>query len=151
MFDYTDLMPSETRSITVTMSVPTIPTVAIGDLVTNSVSITSLTNDIDPNNNEDSINRNIVASYDPNDKNESHGDKIALADFTEDDYLYYTIRFQNTGTTNATFVRVEDVLDAQLNPESLRMIAASHPYVLKRINNELVWKFENILLHILCL
>ena len=143
-FDYTDLMPSETRSITVTMSVPPIPTVAIGDLVTNSVSISSLTTDANPNNNTASQTKPIVASYDPNDKNESHGDKIALADFTEDDYLYYTIRFQNTGTTNATFVRVEDVLDAQLNPESLRMIAASHPYVLERINNELVWKFDNI-------
>jgi uncharacterized repeat protein (TIGR01451 family) len=143
-FDYTDLMPSETRTITVTMSVPPIPTVAIGDLVTNSVSISSLTTDANPDNNTASQTKPIVASYDPNDKNESHGDKIALADFTEDDYLYYTIRFQNTGTTNATFVRVEDVLDAQLNPESLRMIAASHPYVLERINNELVWKFENI-------
>jgi uncharacterized repeat protein (TIGR01451 family) len=126
------------------MSVPPIPTVAIGDLVTNTVSISSLTTDANPNNNTASQTKPIVASYDPNDKNESHGDKIALADFTEDDYLYYTIRFQNTGTTNATFVRVEDVLDAQLNPESLRMIAASHPYVLERINNELVWKFDNI-------
>lgn len=143
-FDYVDLMPSETRSITVTMSVPPIPTVAIGDLVTNSVSISSLTTDANPDNNTASQTKPIVASYDPNDKNESHGDKIALADFTEDDYLYYTIRFQNTGTTNATFVRVEDVLDAQLNPQSLRMIAASHPYVLERINNELVWKFDNI-------
>jgi uncharacterized repeat protein (TIGR01451 family) len=143
-FDYVDLMPSETRSITVTMSVPPIPTVAIGDLVTNTVSISSLTTDANPNNNTASLTKPIVASYDPNDKNEAHGEKIALADFTEDDYLYYTIRFQNTGTTNATFVRVEDVLDAQLNPESLRMIAASHPYVLERINNELVWKFDNI-------
>ncbi|WP_291091923.1 DUF7619 domain-containing protein [Flavobacterium sp. UBA2787] len=143
-FDYVDLMPSETRTITVMMSVPPIPTVAIGDLVTNSVSISSLTTDANPDNNSASLTKPIVASYDPNDKNESHGDKIALADFTENDYLYYTIRFQNTGTTNATFVRVEDVLDAQLNPESLRMIAASHPYVLERINNELVWKFDNI-------
>ncbi|MBC8883935.1 T9SS type A sorting domain-containing protein [Flavobacterium piscinae] len=58
--------------------------------------------------------------------------------------MYYTIRFQNTGTTNATFVRLEDVLDAQLNPESLRMIATSHPYILERISNELIWKFDNI-------
>ncbi|RXR35496.1 T9SS type A sorting domain-containing protein [Flavobacterium piscinae] len=143
-FDYTDLMPSETRSITVTMSVPPIPTVAIGDLATNFVSISSLTTDANPNNNTASQTKPIVASYDPNEKNESHGDKIALADFTEDDYLYYTIRFQNTGTTNATFVRLEDVLDAQLNPESLRMIAASHPYILERISNELIWKFDNI-------
>ncbi|MBN8566464.1 MAG: choice-of-anchor L domain-containing protein [Flavobacteriales bacterium] len=143
-YDYTDLMPAETRSITVTMSVPPIPTVAIGDLVTNSVAISSLSTDANLNNNEASLTRPIVASYDPNDKNEAHGNKIAISDFTDGDYLYYTIRFQNTGTTNATFVRVEDVLDAQLNPESLRMLAASHPYVLERINNELVWKFDNI-------
>lgn len=142
--DYSDLMPSETRSISIKMSVPPIPIVALGDLVTNSVSISSLTTDANPNNNTASQTRPIVASYDPNDKNEAHGDKIALADFSEDDYLYYTIRFQNTGTANATFVRVEDVLDAQLNPESLRMISASHPFVLERINNQLVWKFDNI-------
>lgn len=143
-FDYTDLLPLETRTINVSMSVPAIPTVAIGDLVTNSVSISTTTLDANSTNNSASITRPIVAAYDPNDKNEAHGKEIVLAQFSQDDYLYYTIRFQNTGTTNATFVRVEDILDAQLNPESLRMIASSHNYVLERINNQLVWKFENI-------
>ncbi|MBC8883936.1 hypothetical protein H9X57_12995 [Flavobacterium piscinae] len=61
-------MPSETRSITVTMSVPPIPTVAIGDLATNFVSISSLTTDANPNNNTASQTKPIVASYDPNEK-----------------------------------------------------------------------------------
>jgi uncharacterized repeat protein (TIGR01451 family) len=143
-FDYTDLLPLETRTINVSMSVPAIPTVAIGDLVTNSVSISTTTLDANSTNNSASLTRPIVASYDPNDKNEAHGKEIVLAQFSQDDYLYYTIRFQNTGTTNATFVRLEDVLDAQVDPESLRMISASHTYTLERVNNELMWKFDNI-------
>jgi hypothetical protein len=58
--------------------------------------------------------------------------------------LYYTIRFQNTGTANAINVRIEDLLDAQLDEQSIRMISASHSYVLERINNKLVWHFDYI-------
>ena len=143
-YDYTDIMPAETRIITISMSVPAIPTVTIGDLVTNMASITATTVDANMNNNLASLTRPIVASYDPNDKNEAHGKNIEIGSFSSDDYLYYTIRFQNTGTTNATFVRLEDVLDAQVDPESLRMISASHTYTLERVNNELMWKFDNI-------
>ena len=143
-YDYANLMPGEMRIITVSMPVPPIPTVAIGDLVTNMVSISASTADVNSENNIASLTRPIVASYDPNDKNETHGKNIEFSSFTSDDYLYYTIRFQNTGTTNAAFVRLEDVLDAQVNPESLRMVSASHPYTLERVNNQLVWKFDNI-------
>jgi uncharacterized repeat protein (TIGR01451 family) len=143
-YTYTNLMPAETRIINVTMNVPPIPTVAIDDLVTNMVTINSTTTDANIENNSASLTRPIVASYDPNDKNEAHGKNIEIGSFSSDDYLYYTIRFQNTGTTNATFVRLEDLLDAQLDPTSLRMVAASHAYTLERIDTQLVWNFDNI-------
>jgi len=44
-YDFTNLLPFEIRTITVTMQVPTIPTVALGNLLTNSVTITPLTTD----------------------------------------------------------------------------------------------------------
>ena len=143
-FDYENLMPSETRMITLNLQVPPIPIVTIGDSVTNQAQITSNGTEATISNNQSSLTRIIVASYDPNDKHEAKGPEVVLADFTDEDYLYYTIRFQNTGTTNATFVRIEDELDAKLNSESLRMIAASHPYTLERVNQQLIWHFNNI-------
>jgi uncharacterized repeat protein (TIGR01451 family) len=144
--NYENLMPFETRSIQVKMNVPPIPAVSFDDLLTNSVSISTTSLDADVSNNLASLTQAVVASYDPNDKNEAHGEKIVISEFSENDYLYYTIRFQNTGTTHATFVRVEDVLDTQLNPESLRMLDSSHSFVLERVNNQLIWRFDDIFL-----
>ncbi|MFN8275060.1 MAG: T9SS type A sorting domain-containing protein [Flavobacteriaceae bacterium] len=143
-FDFTNLQPHETRNITVTMQVPTIPTVALGQQLTNTCSISLLPNDIAPNNNNSSLTQTIIGSYDPNDKAESHGSEIVFSDFSANDYLTYTIRFENTGTASAINVKVDDVLDAQLDETSVRTIATSHPYVLKRLGSALSWQFDGI-------
>jgi uncharacterized repeat protein (TIGR01451 family) len=77
---------------------------------------------------------------------ESRGSQILMADFTSEDYFYYTIRFENTGTADAINVRISDVLEAGLDAASIRMIGASHEYVLDRIDNQLTWNFANIML-----
>jgi hypothetical protein len=41
---------------------------------------------------------------------------------------------------------VEDFLDTKLNPATVRMVYASHDYVLSMQNNHLVWKFDPIYL-----
>lgn len=143
-YNFTDLLPNEERWIIVTMQVPTIPTVNLGDLITNSVSITPLTVDAFPDDNQMSYYQIVVGSYDPNDKTEAHGGKIEIDDFTSNDYLTYTIQFENTGTANAEFVRVEDFLDASLNPGSIEMLGSSHAYNMRRIGNQLIWNFYNI-------
>lgn len=143
-YNFTNLLPYETRYIYVILQVPTIPTVALGQLVTSSASITSLPGDILPLNNNSSLTQTIVGSYDPNDKQESHGGKILHSTFTDDDYLTYTIRFENTGTANAINVKVEDELDAQLDETTLKMVGASADYSLERVNRSLVWKFNGI-------
>lgn len=143
-YNFTNLLPFETRSITVTMQVPTIPTVAISGLLTNTASIAPLTGDVVPENNAASITQIILGSYDPNDKMESHGEKILVSAFTSNDYLFYTIRFENSGTASAVNVRVNDVLDSKLDETSIKMISASHPYVLDRVDNNLNWRFDNI-------
>lgn len=142
-FNYTNLLPGETRMIYVYFTVPTIPTVSLGQLVTNSVTSIN-TNDIISTNNSFEFTQEIVGSYDPNDKLEAHGGKIVFDDFDTNDYLYYTIRFQNTGTANAQFVRLVDNLDNRLDETSLRMISASHNYTLTRTEMNLVWKFDQI-------
>ncbi|MEC4049149.1 choice-of-anchor L domain-containing protein [Flavobacterium sp. SUN046] len=143
-YDYTNLAPYETRFIYVMMAVPAIPTVAIGDVLTDSATITATTNDINTVNNSFTNAQIAVASYDPNEKSENHGGKILMSQYNQDDYLFYTIHFQNTGTTNAINIRLEDLLDSQLDPESIRMISASHNYIMERVNNSVIWNFSYI-------
>lgn len=143
-YPFSNLLPFETRTIKTTISVPQLPTVSIGQLLTNNVSITASANDLLASNNSSSSTQAIIAAYDPNDKTESHGGTIPISSFTSDDYLYFTIRFENTGSVSAIDVILNDILDAKLDQSTVKMLAASHPYTLDRINNNLTWKFNNI-------
>ncbi|MFY7666115.1 T9SS type A sorting domain-containing protein [Flavobacterium sp.] len=141
--DYANLLPNEIRSYLVTYSIPPIPQVNIDDVLTSSAQVSN-SNDAFINDNNASLEQIVVAAYDPNDKQEKHGGSIEFASFSENDYLEYTIRFQNTGTANAINVRIEDILGPQYNLESLRMISASHTYYMQRIGNEVKWFFDFI-------
>ncbi|NNT70804.1 T9SS type A sorting domain-containing protein [Flavobacterium sp. IMCC34852] len=143
-YNFTNLLPGESRTFAVMMQVPTIPTVNLGDLVTNTASISIPSNDINVNNNSSSLTQTIVGSYDPNDKAESHGPQIQHSTFSTNDYLTYTIRFENTGTAEAINIRVNDVLDADLDETTVRMVTASHPYVLDRVGSNLTWRFDGV-------
>ncbi|HEX8270039.1 MAG TPA: T9SS type A sorting domain-containing protein [Flavobacterium sp.] len=143
-YNFTALQPFEQRNISVTMLVPALPTVTLGQIVTNSVSISGPADDVNIENNESLLSGTVAGSYDPNDIMESHGEQIVFSTFSPDDYLYYRIRFQNTGNADASTVRVEDALDPQLDPESVRMISSSHDYILTRIGDQLTWQFDNI-------
>jgi uncharacterized repeat protein (TIGR01451 family) len=143
-YTFNNLLPYQTQSLSVRVMVPTIPTVALGQLITSSVAINTLPGDILPLNNTSSLTQTIVGSYDPNDKQENHGGRIEHATFTSNDYLTYTIQFENTGTANAINIKVNDVLDAQLDETSIRMVASSHEYSLERIGSSLSWKFSGI-------
>ncbi len=125
-------------------STPVIPNINIWDFVTNSVELTTASADANLNNNTQTLTEAVVASYDPNDKMEIHGGQILISDFDNSDYLQYTIRFQNTGTANAINVRIVDILSELLDEQSIRMVSATHNYTLQRINNQLVWSFNNI-------
>lgn len=143
-YNFTNLLPGEGRSISVNMLVPTIPTVSLGQLVNNLATISIPINDVDPNNNSSALTQTIVGSYDPNDKTESHNGQIVHSTFTADDYLTYTIRFENTGTDSAVNIRVNDLLDTSLDGTSIKMLRSSHPYVLDRVENALSWRFNGI-------
>jgi|GEM_PF-2152267 len=141
-YTFANLLPNEQRSFTIVMSVPGIPIVSLGQLVTHTASITPT--DTYPDNNTTSLSQTIVGSYDPNDMTENHGGKILYSSFTNNDYLTYTIRFENTGTAEAFDINVVDLLDAQLDETSIRMIDASHEYTLERVGSNLTWNFANI-------
>lgn len=139
-YNFANLAPFESRTFWVSLSVPPLGTVSIGQLVTNSVVIAA----DDFLSDSASITQPIVAAYDPNDKVENHGGKIVFADFTPDDYLYYTIRFENTGNADAFDVRINDVLDTQLDESTVKLVSGSHPYVLEKTGNQLDFVFANI-------
>ena len=148
-YNFTNLAPYESRTFTVVMTAANAPAVNIDDLLTSSVSIASTTgtdgpSDINLANNSYTNHEVVVASYDPNDKMEAHGPAIQHDLFTTNDYLYYTIRFQNNGTANAINVRIEDVLDPRMDEHSIRMVSASHNYLLERMGNQLTWHFDYI-------
>ncbi|WP_298118688.1 T9SS type A sorting domain-containing protein [Flavobacterium sp.] len=143
-YNFTNLVPFEIRTIDVVMQVPTIPTVEAGQLLTNTATIIPLTGDVVPENNANTLAQIIVNAYDPNDKMEARGEEILHSSFTSNDYLYYTIRFENTGTASAINVRVNDILDSKLDESSVRMVSASHAYTMDRVNESLTWNFNNI-------
>lgn len=144
-FNYSNLMPFETRQMFVTMQVPVIPTVALGELLTNNASITSLSADIDPTNNQSSLTQEIVGSWDPNNIIETHGEKILFSSFNANEYLYYTINFQNLGTASAIRVVVDNLLNSNLlDVNTFEMINSSHNYIVETTGNLLKWTFQDI-------
>jgi uncharacterized repeat protein (TIGR01451 family) len=145
-YDFVNLQPFEIKIITVIMNVPPIPGVALGQAINTSSTITGAVVDIDLTNNESAIDEEVVGSYDPNDKMEAHGGRIKFDEFAVNDYLYYTIRFQNTGTAPAVNVRIEDILDSQLDASSFEMIRASHNFTVDRVGNHITWRFNQIML-----
>ena len=141
----TTINPGFGGQIRVKLSVPDFPIVAIGDLLTNSVTITSNSgNDAVLSNNSFSETKAIIGAYDPNNKTESHGGQIEFDQFTSNDYLYYTINFQNLGNASAIDVRIEDLLDAKIDESSFQMIESSHNYSLERNGSNLTWSFDDI-------
>ena len=70
----------------------------------------------------------LRCAYDPNDK---LVDPTGLEDPTlalPEENLFYTIRFQNTGTDTAFNVRIEDQLDSDLDWTTFRPVSSSHAF-----------------------
>ena len=143
-YDFTNLLPYQNRTISVYLQVPTIPTVSLGQFITNSSSISTTTSEISYTNNQFTLSQAVVGSYDPNDKTESHGGEILFSSFNSNDFLNYTIRFENTGTFMAENVRINDMLDAKLDQNTIRTITASHPYAMRRTGSTVNWDFNGI-------
>ena len=140
--DFVDLLPGESEVIYVDLLVST--SANLGDLITNVAEYTTATSDVVAENNTSSLSEIIIGSYDPNDINESHGPEIEHVSFTEDDYLYYTIRFQNVGTASAINVTINNILDEKLDKTTFQMLRASHSYAVERDFDALTWQFNSI-------
>ncbi|GAA3653588.1 T9SS type A sorting domain-containing protein [Flavivirga jejuensis] len=138
--DFVDLKPNEQKTVMVEMNVPV--ATSLGTLLTNTATYSVI--DLSTENNTSVLSETVIGSYDPNDIAESHGPDIFYDSFNNNDYLYYTVRFQNVGTADAINVSIDNTLNPKLDKSTIKMLSASHDYVFTRTDAQLNWKFDDI-------
>ncbi len=141
------LGPYATFDRTIRVLVP--PGTALGTVLTSSISVSNTLSDADPTNNTDSDLAVVVGSYDPNDKRATTSSRASedLYFINDDEWIDYTIRFQNTGTFYAEFVVITDTLPATLDMLTFEQGVASHPFTVSFKPGRIVeWRFDNIFL-----
>jgi len=130
--------------LTLNINSPTeIPAVNSGDILNASAAISPSVNDDTPFDNTYAIHQNVVNAFDPNNKICLDGPVVAPQQIGK--HLYYTVNFENTGTTQATNIVVRDIIDStKYDINSLQFLYASHPVVTKISGNKVEFIFEDI-------
>ncbi len=147
-WDLPGLAAYQTLNITMQLQVPA-DAGLIGQPFAHTVVATQPLAEADALNNtaiEDGV---ITGSFDPNDKTArtSSGWSDVAYYLDQDQWIDYTIRFQNTGTDTAFNVVITDTLPAELDMGTFVQGLASHPFSLAFKDARVVeWRFENILL-----
>ena len=121
----------------------------IGTPFTNTLTCTNTLGDAAPANNTSTDTDLITGSFDPNDKavRTSSGQNNGQFLIETDEWLDYTIRFQNTGTDTAYTVMMLDTLSPALAARQIRPGVSSHPYRFELLDGHIAkFVFENILL-----
>lgn len=143
-YSFTNLAPFESRLITnIKLQAAAPPTLDSGDLSVITSSVSPIAADATPINNTSTVNQIVVNSQDPNDIAVHEGNTITLVQ-AQQDYLHYTIRFQNIGTSNAINIKVLNDLDPNLNWSTFQFLSASHNCRIKNNNNHNEFLFEGI-------
>ena len=104
-------------------NVVTDSTAPIGAEVCFIVTVTPATGDNNISNNTLTHCFTISNSYDPNEKEVSPIGNLA---YPFNDWLTYTIHFQNTGTAPAQHIQILDTLDADLDASTFQLLSYSH-------------------------
>ncbi len=112
-----------------------------GNTICVTVSITAASG-IETNllNNTMSYCYHVVNSYDPNLK-ETYPE-LVLPNYN--DYFYYTIHFQNTGSASAINIRLTDSLSNNLDESTLQIINYSHKNIVSVDHKVMTVRFPNI-------
>jgi len=139
-WNYTDLMPLESRSIEFRMQInaPTNPDfpVNIDDILTFTTHIDPDEIDEDPDDNTFVFNQTVVGAFDPNDIICIEGDLIGIEDVGKE--LHYAIRFENTGNYQAENVVVTMEIDSEkYDVSSVRLLDTSHTAKARIVGNKL--------------
>ncbi len=115
------------RHISVNLQVPANPAL-IGTILQHSATVSIAQPETDLTNNNAVHTRTVTGSYDPNDKvaRTSSGSSDAYYFIDQDEWIDYTIRFQNTGTDTAFNVVITDTLPPTLDPATFELGPRSH-------------------------
>jgi Leucine-rich repeat (LRR) protein len=113
---------------------------SIGSAVCFDLLVTPLNGDNNGSNNNLNYCFNIVNSYDPNDKLVYPIGNI----LPSQEYLTYTVNFQNTGNAPADHIYIMDTISNYLDIESFEVLATSHNMQLQITNNIVRFNFANI-------
>lgn len=120
----TNFKPFDKQVITINFKTPV--DVNLNTTLVHIAQIEPIIGDTVANDNIDTLRQIVVGSFDPNDKNVNQNN-INIKQLTNPQPLVYTIRFQNTGTYRASFVRIVDTLSPKLDISSIQILSSSHP------------------------
>lgn len=124
VWDFTDMDMFENHYININVNTPA--SVPLETIISNTAYVIPNNTDEDFANNISIFSDEVVGAFDPNDKRVVPTEGLTATEIAEGKELYYTIRFQNTGTLPADRVRITDMLDTALYYPSLRLVQASH-------------------------
>ncbi len=134
---YTNLQPGQHASIMLHLMPDS--AAVMGNHLNSFLSIGPL-NDTIPSNNIVVLHQLISNSWDPNEKLAEPSGMIP-----SESTIKYSIHFQNTGTAPANNVRINDMLDANLDPLTFNLIGSSHPVNFSMTDNGMItFTFFNI-------
>lgn len=120
--------------------------VNIGDVLCFDVSATVPANDVNPNNNSQTICLTAVNSYDPNIKSvepQGAGAEGFIPATTPE--LTYTVQFQNTGNAPAINIYILDTIDTDLDINTFHILSSSHNMQAEWLSSRVLrFSFNNI-------
>lgn len=140
--------PFSTWQVNMVLQLVPDPTL-IGDTITFASTITPSGSDADEENNVKITDVPITGAYDPNDKRAwtSSGTSSEHYFPVIDEYIDYTVRFQNTGNAPAVNIFVLDTISTLLDATSLQLLGSSHSFEVKwNPGRVLRFDFPNIML-----
>jgi uncharacterized repeat protein (TIGR01451 family) len=141
-WNYSNLAVNASANIHITTVLPSIA----GDTITSIAFASVLNGGNEVANFTNSCSQIIRCSFDPNDKSVEplgvgNGNYVLI-----NNYLEYTIRFQNTGNDTAFTVMILDTISDAMDMSSFQVIAQSNPVETHLYGNVAQFKFNNILL-----
>ncbi len=146
-FVFPDMAPFGHANIRVTLQVPA----DAGLIGTQHDATLQVSSSLAENNTNNTVTETltITGSFDPNDKQARTSTRWSETDYLlgQDEWIDYTIRFQNTGTDTAFTVLVTDTLSEHLDVGTLDILGSSHEMTPEiRHGRVLVFTFERIFL-----
>ena len=116
-----------TQSIDISLNTPVGTPIGTPVIYQASIFGNDNTSDLSPENNQITLSKVVVGSYDPNDKACDFDEGVTTLEIADEKPFVYTIRFQNTGTYLADSVAIADTLDARFDITTFEVMSSSHP------------------------